>query len=116
MNKKFLIISGVVILIIGGYIFYRVKASRPLSPTQTATISYNGLDLKVVYCAPSKRGRLIFGESTMSALVPYGKYWRLGANEATEITFNKDIIMGGKPMKAGSYRMYAVPKESAWEI
>jgi hypothetical protein len=114
--KKFLIISGVVIFIIGGYIVYRVLDSKQLSPKKTTTYSYNGLDLKVVYCSPSKRGRLIFGDSAAKALVPYGKYWRLGANEATEITLSKDVSISAKPLKAGSYRLYAVPKESTWEV
>lgn len=114
--KKFLIGIMVVTLGIGGYIVYRVVGSRPLSPPKTISYSYKGLDLKVVYCSPSKRGRLIFGDSSAAALVPYGKYWRLGANEATEITFSKDISIDGKPLKAGSYRMYAVPKELSWEI
>lgn len=114
--KKFLIGIIALTLGIGGYIVYRVKESRPLSPPKKTIYSYHGLDLKVVYCSPSKLGRLIFGDSSAAALVPYGKYWRLGANEATEITFSKDISIDGKPLKAGGYRLYAVPKESTWEI
>ncbi len=114
--KKLLIGIMVLVLGIGGYIVYRVQGSRPLSPPRTTAYSYNGLDIKVVYCSPSKRGRLIFGDSSAAALVPNGKYWRLGANEATEITFSKDISIDGKLLKAGSYRMYAVPRESTWEI
>ncbi|SRR5258707_7977186 len=114
--KKLLIGIMVLVFAIGGYIVYRVQGSRPLSPPKTTTYSYKGLNLKVVYCSPSKRGRLIFGDSSAAALVPHGKYWRLGANEATEITFSKDISIDGKPLKAGSYRMYAVPKELSWEI
>ena len=116
MNKKLVIISGIAILLIGGYITYRVLDSRHLSPKKTITYSNNGLDLKVVYCSPSKRGRLIFGDSSAKALVPYGKFWRLGANEATEITLSKDVSINGKSLKAGSYRVYAVPKELAWEV
>ena len=114
--KKFLIVSAVAIFIVGGYIVYRVLDSKQLSPPKTSTFSYNGLDLKVVYCSPSKRGRVIFGDSASKALVPYGKYWRLGANDATEITLSKDVSINNKPLKAGSYRVYAVPKESTWEI
>ena len=116
MAKKLVIIVGVLILAIGGYIAYRVLSSRKLSPPQTITYSYNGLDIKLVYCRPFKKGRLIFGESKAGALVPNDKYWRLGANDATEITFSKDVNVAGKPVKAGSYRVYAVPKESSWEI
>ncbi len=116
MNKTVLVsIIGIVILAIGGYVAYRVFASRPLSPELTTTYSYGGLDLKVVYCRPSKRKRVIFGDAK-DAVVPYGKYWRLGANGATEITLSKDVTILGKLLKAGSYRVYSVPKELSWEI
>ena len=116
MNKKTLSLTiGVIILAIAGYMTYMFFSTKPLSPVQSVTHSYNGLDMKVDYCSPSKRGRVIFGDS-QDALVPYGKFWRLGANEATEITFSKDVSIMGKPLKAGTYRMYAVPSDSSWEI
>jgi hypothetical protein len=100
---------------IGGYISYRVLSSRKLSPEQTVTYTYQGLDIKLVYCSPFKRGRVIFGEGK-DVLLPYNKYWRMGANEATEITFSKAVNFMGKPLEAGSYRMYAVPGDSVWTI
>ena len=117
MNRKIFIGTiSVVIFAVIGYVAFRVLTSRQLSPSKTITFRNNGLDLKLVYCRPFKKGRLIFGEAKDSALVPYGKYWRLGANEATEITFSKDVNFAGKPLKAGSYRMYAVPGVSSWGI
>jgi hypothetical protein len=44
-----------------------------------------GIKLKVSYSSPSKKGRLIFGREQDNALLPYGKVWRTGANEATLI-------------------------------
>ncbi len=116
MKKYLLIVFGVIILAVAGYIAFRVLNSRQLSPSQTVTYQYQGLDVKVVYCRPSKRGRLIFGEAKDSALLPYGKYWRLGANEATEITFSKDVSFGGKSVQAGSYRLYAIPNAASWQV
>lgn len=116
VNKKFLIIVIVVVFSIVALVAFRVLTSRQLSPSQTITHNYKGLDIKVVYCRPYKKGRLIFGEEKDSVLLPYGKYWRLGANEATEITFSKDVNFAGKPLKAGSYRIYAVPSELSWNI
>ena len=68
------------------------------------------------YSSPYKKGRVIFGESSAGALVPYGAYWRLGANAATEISLNKDVMFAGTPLKAGKYRMYAVPGEKTWQV
>jgi hypothetical protein len=46
--------------------------------------------------------------------VPYGKVWRTGANEATEIKFYQDVDLGGKKVKAGSYSLFTIPGEKEW--
>ncbi len=114
MLKKILIGVGLVILAFILYVIYLF--AFPASPRKEATFSNNGLDIKIFYGQPSKKGRLIFGEEKDKALQPYGKYWRLGANAASEITFSKDITFGGKAVKAGSYRMYAVPGATSFQV
>lgn len=116
MKKKILIAVGILFLGFLAFFLYGVLTTRSHSPSETKQVSHQGLDVKVVYCRPFKKGRLIFGEESDEALVPFGKYWRLGANEATEITFNKAVDFGGKTVEAGSYRMYAVPKADSWEV
>lgn len=64
---------------------------------------------RVIYSRPQKNGRLIFGE-----LVEYGKVWRLGANEATEIEFFKGVKIGDKKVEKGRYTLYAIPMEDNW--
>jgi hypothetical protein len=66
--------------------------------------------VKVVYSRPQLNGR------SMAKLAPAGKVWRLGANEAAEITFYKDVIFGGKKVKAGSYSLFAIPNEGNWTV
>ncbi|MCA4894192.1 MAG: DUF2911 domain-containing protein [Cytophagales bacterium] len=107
MLKKILVGVGLLLVAFVGFIVY--SNLFPKSPPTTTSFSENGLDIKVAYCQPFKKGRLIFGEEKDGALQPYGKYWRLGANAPTEITFSKDINFAGKSVKAGSYRMYTVP-------
>jgi len=116
MKKKILIGVGALLVVIVGFVLYGVLVVSKRSPIKTETYSDQGLDIKVVYCQPYKKGRLIFGEEKDGALQPYGKYWRLGANAATEITFNKNINFAGKPVNAGTYRMYAVPGASSFQI
>ncbi|MBU1821909.1 MAG: DUF2911 domain-containing protein, partial [Bacteroidetes bacterium] len=82
------------------------------SPKMTA----EGKNVKVVYGQPSKKGRTIFGAGGSGSLESYGKVWRTGANEATEITFKKDGMFGGKPIKAGTYTLFTVPGEKEWKI
>ena len=116
MRKKIFITIGILLLAYAAYFVYGIMTTRSHSPSETKSISHQGLDVKVVYCRPYKKERLIFGEEKDKALVPYGKYWRLGANEATEITFSKDVTFGDIPVKAGSYRMYAVPQPELWTL
>ena len=66
---------------------------------------------RILYSRPQKQGRKIFGE-----LVEYGKVWRLGANEATEIEFYKDVKIGGKKVPKGRYTLYAIAGESVWTM
>ena len=116
MKKKIYIGLGLILVGIIAYAAYSALFSRRVSPTQITEFSHEGLDVKVTYCRPLKKGRDIFGDQASGALLPHGKYWRLGANESTEISFNKDIIFAGKPVSAGTYRMYAVPGEKMWQV
>jgi hypothetical protein len=116
MKKKILMGAGVVLGIFVVWSIYGLFFAPVKSPPTSAAFEGNGLQVKVSYSQPSKRGRLIFGEEAAGALQPFGKYWRLGANAATEITFNKDITFAGQPVSAGSYRMYAVPGAESFKI
>lgn len=115
--KKILLISlGVLLTLVVGVVLYGALVVSKRSPVSTASVNDQGLDIKVAYCQPYKKGRLIFGEEKDGALQPYGKYWRLGANAATEITFNKNVNFAGQSVNAGSYRMYAVPGANSFQV
>ena len=77
--------------------------------------SNNKLIARVVYSRPHKKGRAIFGESADN-LCMYGKPWRLGANEATEITFFEDVLMENKKVTKGTYVIYCIPQKENWTI
>ncbi len=66
--------------------------------------------IKITYSRPQLKGRSI------EKLVPIGKKWRTGANEATEITFYRDVIFGGIAVKAGTYSLYTIPGVEKWEV
>jgi hypothetical protein len=67
--------------------------------------------VRVTYSRPSKNDREIFGK-----LVPYGKVWRTGANENTEIKFYQDVELGGKKVQAGTYTLFTIPGEKEWTV
>ncbi len=71
----------------------------------------DSLIARVIYSRPAKNGRAIFCD-----LVEYGKVWRLGANEATEVEFFKNVIINNIKVKKGRYTLYAIPFETKWTI
>lgn len=66
---------------------------------------------RILFSRPQKNGRTIFG-----SLIEYGKLWRLGANEATEIEFFKNVVILGNTIKKGRYTLYAIPQTDKWTI
>ena len=66
---------------------------------------------RVIYSRPQKNGRVIFGE-----LVEYGKVWRLGANEATELNIYQTVRINDKKVKKGRYTMYCIPYADKWTL
>jgi hypothetical protein len=67
--------------------------------------------VKCTYGQPLMKGRKIFGN-----VVPYGKLWRTGANEATEITFTTNIQIGESVLNAGTYTLFSIPNKDKWTI
>ena len=88
-------------------VFSSCGDKKPVSPHETAT----GIELSVRYGRPFKKGRVIFG-----GLEPFGKVYRCGADSATTVTFEKDAIFGGKPVKTGTYTLFVIPNEQSWTI
>lgn len=115
MKKTLLIISTLIIVALAGFWGVR-KYTKSFSPEAVAETTSNGVDIKVSYGQPRKKGRMIFGREQDKALLPYGKVWRTGANEATLIEFAKDVLMGGTLVKAGTYSLFSVPGQSSWKI
>lgn len=89
-------------------------SSLDKSPTDIASYPGNprisNKVVKIIYSRPQLKGR------SLSKLVPAGKIWRTGANEAVEVRFYKDVTFGGKPVKAGTYTMYTIPGDKEWTV
>ncbi len=81
------------------------------SPIAIASVKHDGTYIKIVYGQPYKRGRTIFGE-----LEPWGKVWRTGANEATEITFTDPILMGDQAISPGTYALFTIPEPDSFTV
>ncbi|MEO9474066.1 MAG: DUF2911 domain-containing protein [Cyclobacteriaceae bacterium] len=116
MLKKILLIIGGLVLLFVLWSVYGLFIAEPASPKDSVSYGDMGLDISVDYSRPYKKGRVIFGEEADEALQPFGKYWRLGANEATEISLSADVLFAGESLSAGTYRMYAVPGPEAFDV
>lgn len=81
------------------------------SPRASVMQSVAGTEIRIAYGRPGVKQRKIWGE-----LVPNGRVWRAGANEATQFTFNRDVQVEGRALPAGTYTFFAVPGEAEWTL
>ena len=81
------------------------------SPGSKVTQRLGLTDVEVNYYRPKKKGRDIFG-----GLEKFGTWWRIGANEATELLLLKDVTVNGTKLAAGRYSVHAKIEKDAWEI
>ncbi len=83
---------------------------KPSPPAKLET-KIGDAKITIAYSQPGVKDREIFGK-----LVPYGKVWRTGANEATTFTTSKDITINGQKLAAGTYTLFTIPGEKEWTI
>ncbi|RNI30569.1 DUF2911 domain-containing protein [Rufibacter latericius] len=110
-KKNFLVLTVLFLLAMTTSVFAQDAPKPKASPAATATGKVGAANISIAYSSPSVKGRKVWGE-----LVPYGKAWRAGANEATTFTTDKDIMVQGKALKAGKYSLFMVPGEKEWQI
>lgn len=90
---------------------YKREASKRPSPPARTTQNVDGANVFITYCQPSVKGREIWGE-----LVKYDKIWRTGANEATVLTFEKEMSINNETVKPGNYALYTIPGKDKWTV
>ena len=88
----------------------QLRTPQP-SPTQTIKQDFGLSSVELNYSRPAVRERKIFGD-----LVPFGKVWRTGANNATVITFGEEVLIGDKKVPAGKYGLLTIPDRDQWTI
>lgn len=90
----------------------RAQFSHPRSSPYQEVVQHVGLSsVGVRYSRPAVRDREVFGD-----LVPYGRIWRVGANESTRITLADTMRVGPNELPAGTYALYAFPQADTWEV
>ena len=89
--------------------FAQTLVTPQLSTTQTIKQNFGLSSIELSYSRPNAKGRVIFGE-----LVPFGKVWRTGANQASTLTFGDDVTIGDKKIAAGKYGLLSIPNKNNW--
>jgi hypothetical protein len=109
--RRIIVLSLSVLLLSATVSAHDSEKKPPLSPPAKAEAKIGSATITIDYSAPSMRGRAIMGE-----LVPYGKVWRTGANAATTLKADTDLMIGSLHVPAGTYSLFTVPGEKEWVL
>lgn len=88
-----------------------LSAQQQASPRDTTRATIAGANVLIDYGRPSMRGRKIMGD-----LVPFGAVWRTGANAATTLVTDKNLMFGNTMVPPGTYTLYSLPTASGWKL
>ena len=89
----------------------RGGARADMSPPDTVRATVGGAKVEVAYSRPLKRGRIIFGN-----VVPWNQVWRTGANAATQLTTDRDLVFGSTVVPAGKYTLWTLPTPTGAQL
>lgn len=90
-----------------------ILALEDVKPSQSGSVRQEVANtaIEITYDRPVARGRDLFG-----GIVPFGEIWNPGANDATAISFSRDVSVNGNPLPAGRYSLWAIPDPNRWTI
>ncbi|MBC6697938.1 DUF2911 domain-containing protein [Hymenobacter sp. BT190] len=114
--KALLSISAGLVVLAAPLTMQAQIATPAASPKSTIMQRVGLTDITLTYSRPGVKGRMVFGDSTTKAIVPYAKRWRTGANQTTTIKFSDDVTVEGKKVPAGEYGLYTVPGKASWKM
>ncbi|WP_109097668.1 DUF2911 domain-containing protein [Aquimarina sp. AU58] len=110
LKRAILILLGLILIGFAGMYFMK-QSTKKHSPEEIVTHTAKDATFTVFYNRPYKKGREIFGN-----LVPFNEVWRTGANEATTFTTDKDLLVDGTVLKAGTYTLWTIPNPESWKV
>lgn len=117
MRMRHLSLIVIAMLALAAMLGAQQDPRKRVSPPATAEATINGKAIKVDYSRPRiadpKTGE---PRKIMGGLVPYGQRWRTGANEATQLTTEADLEIGGQRVPAGKYSLFTIPGEKEWTL
>lgn len=108
-NMKFLMKIILIFGLLSGCNSNTQTKKKPQSPHRTVMTMIGDAHIHIDYSSPGVRGRTIFGE-----LISYGDLWRAGANNATWLETNKDLLIYQQTLPAGKYGVFIIPSPDSW--
>lgn len=111
IRNRLSLVAAIFVLAAAPLLAARGDDSQRKSKNGRATGEIAGVKIAIDYGRPVAAGREIWG-----ALVPYDKVWRTGADEATTISFDKNVVIEGKPLAAGTYSLFTIPGRERWTV
>jgi tetratricopeptide (TPR) repeat protein len=109
-NLRYTSLLGAMLSLLPCSALGQLQLPRP-SPAGKVSQTVGLTEITVEYSSPAVKGRKIWG-----SLVPYGEVWRAGANQATKVTFTKDVTIGSSPVPTGSYALFVIPEANEWTL
>jgi hypothetical protein len=110
VNRIGLAVTSAISILALGAIF--AIAQQRVSPHETVELMLNGKKVSITYGRPYLKGRQAVG----GKLVPYDQVWRTGADEATKLTTETDLMIGNLSVPKGSYSLFTLPSQSGWKL
>jgi hypothetical protein len=112
VKRKLKLVAAAVVLV-GVVVLAGVSLADRLraSPHEKVSATVGKANVTIEYGRPFKKGREIFG-----GLVPYGEVWRTGADEATTLTVDGEVVIGDLKLPPGSYALFTLPTASGWQL
>jgi hypothetical protein len=107
---KQILLTTTLILAAVGFASAQQKKT-PASPPASTEIKMGSGMVSIKYNSPFVKGRKIFG-----GILPYGQVWRAGANAATSLHTDSDLMIGTLSVPKGDYTLYVIPTEKEWTL
>lgn len=111
------ITSTIVTLLLLASIPLHAQEKKRVSPHETVSAMIDGAKISIVYGRPyTKDPKTGEKRKIWGGLVPFGQSWRMGADEATLLTTDHDLDLGGTKIPTGSYSLYLLPDEGSAKL
>ena len=114
MTLNRVITSVLALAVVASFASAQAPKKAPVSPPMETSATIGGKSIAIKYSAPSVKGRKIFGGT--DALQPDNTVWRAGANNATALHTDGDIMIGNLSVPAGDYTLYVFLDPKAWQL